>query len=140
MTRLAAKRATATESAIFSGIATQMRQTIQDNDAIAFMRLDCQFNQLLEVACRNEYAVRSMRLMQGLSRRFWYRHYKQVLDLPQCAMLHADVSDLIAQYKEQQAAAALDRLIDYLEDFTRASLGITAGKTSGPTNGQEDLE
>ena len=130
MTRLAAQRATKSESTLFAAIADKMRATIQENDSITFMRLDREFNHLLQNACGNEYAVQSMRLMQGLSRRFWYRHYKQVLDLPQCATLHADVSSLIAEYNEKKAAGALDCLIDYLEQFTHASIGIQQHRSS----------
>jgi DNA-binding FadR family transcriptional regulator len=49
-------------------------------------------------------------------------HYKQVLDLPQCARLHADLAAAIGAGDASQAASASDRLIDYLEGFTRASL------------------
>ncbi len=122
MVRLAAKRSTKVEIASFAAVATAMRQTVQDNDDVAFMRLDHEFNSLLETACRNDYAKRSMRLMQGLSRRFWYMHYQEVLDLPQCAKLHADLASLIAERKAEEAAAACDLLIGYMEEFTRASL------------------
>ncbi|MDH3580433.1 MAG: GntR family transcriptional regulator, partial [Hyphomicrobiales bacterium] len=70
----------------------------------------------------NEYASRAMGLMQGLSRRFWYVHYKQTADMPLCARLHADQARAIAQGDTERAAAALDRLIDYTETFTRETL------------------
>jgi DNA-binding GntR family transcriptional regulator len=60
--------------------------------------------------------------MQGLSRRFWYMHYKEVLDLPRCARLHADLASSIGKRDAEAAAAASDRLIDYIESFTRSSL------------------
>jgi len=122
MARLAARRATNDERERFARIAADMRETAETNDDVGFMRLDGELNQLLSDACRNAYAQGAMSLMQGLSRRFWYVHYKQVLDLPTCAGLHADLGDAIALGDEEAAALASDRLIDYLETFTRASI------------------
>ena len=86
------------------------------------MKLDLEFNNLLESACRNEYATRSMQMMQGLSRRFWYRHYREAADLPLCANLHAEHSLMIAEQNLSKADAACNAVIDYLEGFTRAAL------------------
>lgn len=123
MARLAAERATQGEAQEFLRIAEAMRQAAEANDDIEFMRLDQQLNRLVAFACRNDYARRAMGLMQGLSRRFWYMHYKQASDLPLCARLHADLSEAIGEHKAEAAASACDRLTDYLEGFTRASLG-----------------
>jgi DNA-binding GntR family transcriptional regulator len=122
MCRLAAERGTPEEHREFAEIAAAMRSAARDNDDIAFMRLDLQFNDLLAAASRNDYACRAIGLMQGLSRRFWYVHYKQTLDLPRCARLHAELAAAIAAAKVDDAAECCDRLIDYLQSFTRASL------------------
>jgi DNA-binding GntR family transcriptional regulator len=122
MARLASERATKEELSTFLAVAAAMRQSAEDNDDIAFMRLDRQLNVLLATACRNDYARRAMGLMQGLSRRFWYMHYREVLDLPRCARLHADLASAISKRDGEAAAAASDHLIDYMESFTRASL------------------
>jgi DNA-binding GntR family transcriptional regulator len=126
MARLAAERAGQDELAAFSFLSDAMRQSALDKDDIAFMRLDRQLNQLLATVCRNDYARRAMGLMQGLSRRFWYVHYKEVLDLPRCARLHADLASSIAKRDAEAAASASDRLLDYIESFTRASLDFRA--------------
>ena len=122
MARLAARRASQEDLQNFEGIATGMREAATVHDDVTFMRLDGELNQLLASACRNEYARRAMSLTHGLSRRFWYVHYKQVLDLPLCARLHAELAEAIASGDPDAAAAASDRLIDYIEEFTRASL------------------
>ena len=128
MARLAAERAVKDELSTFSAISGAMRQSADNNDDIAFMKLDQQFNLLLATACRNDYARRTMGLMQGLSRRFWYMHYKEVLDLPRCARLHADLASAISKRAAEAAAAASDRLIDYLESFTRASIDAAVSR------------
>ncbi len=132
MARLAAERSSKAELQEFAEIASAMRRSAEENDDIAFMRLDQQFNRLLAATSRNDYARRAMGLMQGLSRRFWYMHYKQVLDLPQCARLHADLAAAIGAGNAEGAADASDRLIDYLEGFTRASLDTPRGGEKVP--------
>ncbi len=120
--RLAASRATEAERAEFRRIAEGMRLSASNENDVTFMRLDGELNKLVAHCSRNEYARRAISLTYGLSRRFWYLHYKEVLDLPRCALLHAELSEKIALGKEKEAGEASDRLINYIEAFTRASL------------------
>jgi DNA-binding GntR family transcriptional regulator len=122
MARAAAERSTEEERAQFAQIASGMYRASDADDDISFMRLDQQFNTLISRAARNEFARRSMGLMHGLSRRFWYQHYKQAADLPLCARLHAVVAEAIARGDAERAAEASDRLIDYIESFARSTL------------------
>ena len=73
-------------------------------------------------AAHNDYAARSMKLLQGLSRRFWYMHYREAADLPLCARLHAQPG---ARHRRRamakRAARGSDKLMDYVETFTRAT-------------------
>ena len=122
MARAAAERATEEERAQFVEIAKGMQRASDKEDDISFMRLDQQMNSLISLAARNEFASRSMGLMHGLSRRFWYQHYKEAADLPLCARLHAAVAGAIADRDPDRAAAASDRLIEYIESFARSTL------------------
>jgi DNA-binding GntR family transcriptional regulator len=122
MARAAAERATEEERAQFAEIAKGMQRASDKEDDISFMRLDQQMNNLISLSARNEFANRSMGLMHGLSRRFWYQHYKEAADLPLCARLHAAVAGAIAERDPDRAAAASDRLIEYIESFARSTL------------------
>lgn len=122
MARAAAYRATEDELREFESIADGMDQAARDTDDIAFMRLDRSLNNLLSKAARNEFASKTMQLMQGLSRRFWYLHYKHVGDLPLCARLHAKQARAVARRESEEAAKATDELLDYMTSFTRATL------------------
>ena len=124
MASLAAERATAEERRTFLAIEAAMRQAGVEEDDVGFMRLDREFNLLVSQSCRNRYARRAMGLLHGLSRRFWYVHYKQVLDLPRCAALHADEAAAIGAGEAAEAARATDALLDYMESFTRAALDV----------------
>lgn len=122
MAGLAAERATPQEREGFAEIASAMRQAAEVEDDLAFMRLDRRFNLLMAQASRNEFAVRSMGLMNALSRRFWYQHYREVADLPLAARLHAEVAEAVAKRDREAAEAAATRLVDYIEDFARKTL------------------
>lgn len=122
MARLAARRATPEERQAFARLAGAMHESADQDDDVAFMRQDRQLNSAISQVCRNEFAMKTMGLMHGLSRRFWYQHYREVLDLPLCSRLHAAVAEAIARGDETAAAAASDALMDYIETFTRATL------------------
>jgi DNA-binding GntR family transcriptional regulator len=122
MARGAAERATEDERQQFFAIAEGMREAAELADDLAFMRFDQQLNTLISAAARNEFASRSMGLMHGLSRRFWYQHYRETADLPRAARLHAEVAEAIARRDPEKAASASDRLIEYIENFARATL------------------
>ena len=122
--RQAAKRADAGERRRLEEIALGMEKAAAGNDDTAFMRLDREFNELSVTAARNEFAASAMTLMQGLSRRFWYLHYKEAADLPLAARLHAEAARAIVGGDAEAAGRASDRLIDYIEDFARATVGL----------------
>ena len=122
VSRLAAQRATEAQRQQFSAIAADMDRAAKSNDDIMFMRLDRELNRLITAAAQNDYAARAMRFLQGHSRRFWYLHYKQAADLPLCARLHANQARAVAAGDDKAAAAASDRLIDYVVTFTRATV------------------
>ena len=120
--RCAARRATPAERAQFVELADQFETSARNNDDITFMRVDRAFNELCLAAARNEFATSAMGLMQALSRRFWYHHYKHAANLPETAKLHADIARGVAAADAEHAAAAVDRLLDNIEEFTRATL------------------
>lgn len=122
ITTSAARRATAEERERFREIARTFTSSAKRNDEAAFMRVDREFNELSVIAARNEFAAGAMSLMHALSRRFWYIHYKQAADMPQTAKLHADIARAIAAGNEKASAAALDRLLDNIASFTRATV------------------
>jgi len=105
-------------------IADGMERAAKTNDDIAFMRLDRELNALMIEAAHNDYAARSAKLLQGLSRRFWYMHYREAADLPLCARLHANQARAMAEGDAATAARASDKLMDYVETFTRATVSV----------------
>lgn len=126
LARAAARRASDEVRQRFRDIADGMEEAARKNDDVTFMRLDREFNLLELEGAQNEFAAGAMTLMHGLSRRFWYIHYKQVADMPLTARQHADIARAIAAGDEKRAAAAVDALMDYIEEFTRATVDADA--------------
>ena len=124
LSRAGAERATKEQREHLQEIARGMDRASKANDDIAFMRLDRELNRLMIDAGHNDYAARSMKLLQGLSRRFWYMHYREAADLPLCARLHANQARAIAQGNGDAAARASDKLMDYVENFTRRTVSV----------------
>ena len=120
--RGAARRATDAERRRMQELAALFVRCAQKKDETGFMRADREFNELCLAAAKNEFAAGAMRLMQSLSRRFWFHHYKEAADMPETAKLHADMARAIAAGDEAAAAAATDRLMAMIESFTRATV------------------
>jgi DNA-binding GntR family transcriptional regulator len=120
--RGAAKRAQPEERANFVRLADEFLRSASRDDDLAFIRADREFNELCLQAARNEFADGAMRLLHGVSRRFWYMHYKLAADMPVMARLHAAVANAIAKGNPDAAGKALDKLLDNLEDFTRTTV------------------
>jgi DNA-binding GntR family transcriptional regulator len=123
LARSAARRATIDQRVRFRTVADGMDAAASVADDIAFMRLDRTFNLLVLDAAANEFAASAMSLMNGLSRRFWYMHYRQAADLPLAARLHAAIARSIADGDQDAAGRASDALVDYIQAFARATIG-----------------
>ncbi len=120
--RSAARRASEIERGQFAELGKAFEAAARSDDATAFMRTDRAFNDLCLVAAHNEYAASTMVLMNSLSRRFWFIHYRQAADMPLAAKLHAAVSRAVAKGDARAAAVASDKLLDYIEEFTRSTV------------------
>ncbi len=121
ISRNAADRATEEQRTSFAAIADGLDRAGRANDALDFLRLDREMNLLMLDAAHNTFAVRTMQLLAGLSRRYWYQHHRDAADLPLCARLHAAQARAVAAGDPDAAAAASDALMDYVAAFTKAA-------------------
>ncbi len=121
--RAAARRADAAQRDRLRAIAEAMEQAAATKDETGFLRLDRELNLLLLDAAHNEFAAAAMALMHGLTRRFWFIHWRRSAGLAEAVAAHARLARTIADGRVEEAAAASDALIDYIESFTRATVG-----------------
>lgn len=119
----AARRATPEHCEDLRVCAEAIVAAAEANDMTEFMRRDREFDEILGDASRNTFATRALQPLHAHCRRFWYL-YKNAGDLKCSAALHAEVMDAVARGDEEDAAGASDKLIDYLETFTRTAMDL----------------
>lgn len=120
--KLAAQRASDQQKLRFFEIADAMEQAAQQEDYLAFVRLDSEYNQLMSEACANEFIEPALANMHGLSRRFWHRHFQKNNDLDEAARLHAQVARAIAKGNSVFAEGAAKEHMNYIYQLTKATL------------------
>lgn len=119
----ACRRSTPEQRRSLKKCADEIRSAAVEGDMDAFMRLDRSCDDILEKSARNPFAALSVAPLHAHCRRFWSM-YKHNGDLTQSATLHAAIMEAVADAEENRAREASDRLIDYLEHFTREALEL----------------
>ena len=119
----ASRRATAAQKSALRRCAATMGNAAQHRDLAEFMRLDREFDLIVESASRNSFAARALAPLHAHCRRFWYMYHHNG-DLNRSATLHIRVMRAIAGGDESAAVAAAERLIAYLEEFTRSAFDL----------------
>lgn len=122
MARKAAERGSTEQRAAFAKLAQDMHDTVSRSDDLAFIRLDAEFNALINETAGNEFASKSIALMAGLSRRFWYLYSQRAPGLTTMAKRHIAVAKAIAAADADAAANASDALLDYVESISRNAI------------------
>ena len=119
----AAKRASPGQLSELKKCAKKMKESAKEKKVSEFMRQDHRFDEILAQASRNSFASQASEPLHAHCRRFWY-YYKNNEDLNKPASLHTNLMTAVTNSNEKEAEKASDKLIDYLEDFTRAALEI----------------
>jgi DNA-binding GntR family transcriptional regulator len=121
--RQAARRSTSQERAQLLDMAKRLASRIADGDDILpYLRDHYELKNFLAECARNPFLTRAVMPCYAMSRRFYYLHHRQARDLAVATRHHVDVIRAVAKGNEQKAAAASDRLIDYVEEFTRRTM------------------
>jgi DNA-binding GntR family transcriptional regulator len=119
----AARRATPGQREKLKEIAAAMAVAAARGDLAEFMRLDTEFDHLVEAASRSAFALQASVPLHSHCRRFWY-FYRHNGDLVRAAEFHAAMMRAVAAGDEASASAASDALVDYLEQFARTALDL----------------
>ena len=119
--RDAARRATPEERERLLAMADALEALVEDG-VLGFLRYYYDIKKFIAACARNPYAASAIGPAQAMSRRFYFLHYRVAHDLPVAARHHADVVRAIAFGDEDRAGSAADRLMDYVEELTRATV------------------
>lgn len=100
-----------------------MRKAAAKNDMSEFMRVDHDFDRILEEAAQNPFAAHASAPLHIHCRRLWFT-YRHDRDVARTAKLHIRLITAVARGKESAASSAADDIIDYLEEFTRKTIEV----------------
>ena len=119
----AARRSTAQERTGLLKMAQQLEKTASiDKDVLKFLRHHYEIKNFMAACARNPFVARAIAPCYAMSRRFYYLHYREDPDLAVAAKYHAEVVRAVALGDEAKASAASDKLMDYIVEFTRATI------------------
>ena len=124
----AAERATKAQKAELLKIGDGFLEVIKTGDQVVMTELDARSFAVLISASDNKFAARSLTSVKGLSRRFWVLNQDRYGDITRMAKAHAEVAKAVGKGNADLAAKAVDRLIDYVEEFTLAVVGFRSPK------------
>lgn len=119
----AARRATPEQREILKELADSIQRAAVEENLAEFMRIDHEFDRIIEVACRNPFAVQANISLHAHCRRFWY-YYQANGDLKRSVGLHVALIHAVKNGDEAASAQASDQLLNYLEKLTRAALEL----------------
>ena len=121
--RHAARRSTAQERAQLLKMAERLEAlTAEGDDILPYLRDHYELKNFLAECARNPFVARAVMPCYAMSRRFYYLHHRQARDLAVATQHHTAVIRAVAIGDEKKAAAASDKLMDYVEEFTRATV------------------
>lgn len=112
LAELASMRASEAQRKRILEISTEFRRTQHTADERMFMKLDREFNALLSAAAGNPYVSRMVGLLQGQSRRFYFKHHAMA-DLGEVARLHAELAEAVAAGAQEKAKPAAADIIEF---------------------------
>lgn len=122
MAARAARFATSDVRAVFNQLADAFDAAAAAESGVGFMKADMEFNSLVARTSNCKYAIHAIGPIEAQTRRFWYLHFQKFGDLNRVCQLHAAVARCIAKNDESGARSASDKLMDYVEEYTRRTL------------------
>ncbi|MGA2080045.1 MAG: GntR family transcriptional regulator [Holophaga sp.] len=100
-----------------------MVQAAIAGDVRRYLHFDQECDRTIYESARNPFAADFVTLLYAHARRFWVAH-SQATDWVRIAQLHSDMMNAVGDGDEGRTAAALDALIDYLEEFCKSVVGL----------------
>lgn len=114
----AARRATDSQRKALLACAHKMVKAADRGNLDDYMTADQELDHLCHAACRNKSAVKAVIPLVVQCRRFWYA-YQHEGEISEGAAAHLAMVEAIVSGQAAEAVVGANRLMDYLELFTR---------------------
>jgi len=118
----AARRSSPRERIRIADYRRKLIDTIANANVEDYLRRHLAMRRFVVGCTRNKFLAASVEAIDALSRRFFFAYQTNASQLATAARLNADVLHSIATDNEPEAVAAANRLLDHVEDFTRAAI------------------
>lgn len=117
----ASRRASPREKARLAEFGQKLVVAGERGDFEEFLRLHYAMRRFVSHCTRNKFLAGAVAPVDALSRRFFFAHQTQPENLKRAIALHCDILQAIVVEDEPEALAAANKLVDYVEEFTRAA-------------------
>lgn len=118
----AARRSSPRERVRIADHRRKLIDTIANANVEDYLRRHLAMRRFVVGCTRNKFLAASVEAIDALSRRFFFACQTDRSQLETAARLNADVLRAIAIDNEREAVAAANRLLDHVEEFTRAAM------------------
>ena len=115
----AARRASADEKKTLSEMAQALLAAGKAGDVVEMLRQYFVAKKYMARCAGNRFSEQALAPLHTRSRRFYFRHHRELDDLVVVARLHADLLRAVASGDEKEAAVASHLQIDYAESFAK---------------------
>jgi len=119
----AARWATDEQREVLRASAKGILEAAQNGDKHAYLLHDQECDRTITQAAHNPFAVDALAPLYSHCRRIWCS-YSRGSDLLLSAEKHARLMEAVASGDEEAAGRASDALLDFLESFCRAVIGV----------------
>jgi len=117
----AARRSSPREKMRIADYRHKLMDVLETSDVEEYLRLHLEMRRFVAGCTRNKFLAASLAPVDALSRRFFFMYQNNPEAIERAVRLHCDILQAIAGDDERGAAAAANRLIDHVEEFTRAA-------------------
>lgn len=117
----AARRSSPREKLRIADYRRKLIDLLQTSDAQEYLRLHLEMRRFVAGCTRNKFLAAALAPVDALSRRFFFVHQNSAPQIERAVWLHADILQAVATDNEREAAAAANRLLDHVEEFTRSA-------------------
>jgi DNA-binding GntR family transcriptional regulator len=118
----AARRSSPRERVRIADLRRKLMDVTATADVEDYLRRQLATRRFVVACTRNKFLAASLTTIDALSRRFFFAYQTEPRQLESVARLDADVLQAIVTDNEHEAAAAASRLVDHVEEFTRAAI------------------
>lgn len=122
LTHLAIERATERERSEMRATAAEIVSAAAEGERVRYLNANRAVHEIRIQSAHNGLLAQTMRVIFGLSRRFWFAYIEDTGSFSEAANLHAAILTAMAEGDEKSALKGTRSLLNFLENLTRRTI------------------